>query len=167
MTIPNLLLQKPSASSKTKEHTKLLEKRIQLWKEGKTRELLRDCRTIQNRLKEGKKRSQTDVTRIFSNLVLEGKIGSALKFLDECIGNNVLPPDDEVIAKLKQLHPDPKPIQPNTLYVGPLNQSSPAVFDCINETEIEKAARHVRRRRRRRRRNYFFLQTIYNYSLKY
>ena len=33
--LPSLLLQKPSAKSKSKEHSQLLEKRIALWEEGK------------------------------------------------------------------------------------------------------------------------------------
>ena len=83
MVLPNLLLQKPSPTSKAKEHTKVLEQRMKLWEEGKTVDILKECRTIQKKLTTGKKRSAFDVTRVFSKLVLEGKIGAALKFLDE------------------------------------------------------------------------------------
>ena len=83
MILPNLLLQKPSGTSKAKEHTKALTDRLQLWSEGKIRELLMDCKQIQKKLKSSRKRSIGDIHRIFSNLIMEGKIGSALKFLDK------------------------------------------------------------------------------------
>ena len=105
MILPNLLLQKPSATSKAKEHNKILTDRLQLWSEGKIRELLLDCKQIQKKLKSSQKRSMDDIQRIFSNLVMEGKIGPASKFLDETVDNAVLTPNEEVINKLKQLHP--------------------------------------------------------------
>ena len=40
MIIPNLLLQKPSAKSKTKDHVKALGDRLKLWEEGKLNELV-------------------------------------------------------------------------------------------------------------------------------
>ena len=41
MILPGLLLQKPSATSKGKEHSTALGVRLQLWKEGKYDEILR------------------------------------------------------------------------------------------------------------------------------
>ena len=70
---------------------------------GKIHEVLRDCQQIQRKLNSSKKRSSEDISRIFSKLVMEGKISSALKFLDENVDNAVLKSNDEVINKLKQL----------------------------------------------------------------
>ena len=81
MILPSLLLQKPSATSKVKEHSRALGERLQFWKEGKFDKILQECRVIQKKLSTGKKRSQEDVSRTFSKLVFEGKLSSALKFL--------------------------------------------------------------------------------------
>ena len=34
MVLPTLILQKPSATSKSKEHSKAIERRLALWKQG-------------------------------------------------------------------------------------------------------------------------------------
>ena len=49
--MPALLLQKPSQSSKSKDHHAALERRLKLWEEGKIEELLYKGKTIQGRLK--------------------------------------------------------------------------------------------------------------------
>ena len=43
-------LQKPFARSKSKDHMRCLEKRMDLWREGKVPELVSECRCIQQRL---------------------------------------------------------------------------------------------------------------------
>ena len=48
--MPVLLLQKPSKSSKSKDHH-ALERRLNLWEEGKIEELLYEGQTIQERMK--------------------------------------------------------------------------------------------------------------------
>ena len=52
MIMRNLLLQKPSKDSKTKDHTKTLERRLQLWTDGHLVELLKDVETIQSSTKQ-------------------------------------------------------------------------------------------------------------------
>ena len=59
--LPNLLLQKPSSSSNSKEHSKVLDERLNAWNEGKLNKLLRDCKAIQKKLESGKKRTEGDV----------------------------------------------------------------------------------------------------------
>ena len=49
--IPALLLQKPSKTSKSKDHYAVLERRLKLWEEGKIEELLYEGQTIQEKLK--------------------------------------------------------------------------------------------------------------------
>ena len=41
MIMPSLLLPKPSNDSRTKDHTKALERRVQLWTDGHMAELLK------------------------------------------------------------------------------------------------------------------------------
>ena len=50
MTMPMLLLQKPSLKSKAKDHSECLNRRLNLWVEGKFDDLMRESRTIQNKL---------------------------------------------------------------------------------------------------------------------
>lgn len=48
--LSGLLLQKPSKSSKEKDHLNAYEKSSKLWEEGKILELLDENRTIQERI---------------------------------------------------------------------------------------------------------------------
>ena len=84
MVLPTLLLQKPSSKSKAKEHSASLTRRIAQWKNGNIHDILNEVRYIQRKLPtSSRKRTSEDVARIFSRLVMEGKLSAALKFLDE------------------------------------------------------------------------------------
>ena len=72
-----LLLQKPSASSKSKDHVDCLARRLTLWNEGKLSDLLREGKTIQSRLTKSK--SGPSPLVIFSRLMLKGQVSAALK----------------------------------------------------------------------------------------
>ena len=72
--------------------------------------------------------------------MLDGKVGAAIKYLDENAENAVLKPTPEVVTKLQTLHPPPSDILPETLFQGPLNQLSSAHFECITEETVRKAA---------------------------
>ena len=54
--MPALSLQKPSKSSKLKDHLVSLERRLKLWEEGDIRNLLHEGETIQERMKISGKR---------------------------------------------------------------------------------------------------------------
>ena len=47
MLMPNLLLQKPSKTSKSKDHQLALERRLELWHKGEFEELYFKSKTIQ------------------------------------------------------------------------------------------------------------------------
>ena len=80
MVLP-ALLQKPSKISKAKDHSNKLEIRFQLRKDGNILDLLREGRTIQERLRNSKSENKRDKPRIFSNLMMQGKINAAVKML--------------------------------------------------------------------------------------
>ena len=67
-----ILLQKPSPSSKTKDHTMYLTRRMQLWNEGRLQELLKECHTIQSRLTKAR-HHKPDPMKIFTRLMLKGQ----------------------------------------------------------------------------------------------
>ena len=48
--MPSRLLQKPSKDSNSKDHTKALERRLQLWTDGHLGELLKEGETMQSSL---------------------------------------------------------------------------------------------------------------------
>ena len=52
MVMPILLLQKPHASSKAREHANCLHRRLQAWQEGDINSLIIEGCTIQHRLKQ-------------------------------------------------------------------------------------------------------------------
>ena len=51
MVMPSLLLQKPSQKSKSKDHLRALEWRLELWESGEVMELLNESDTIQKNMK--------------------------------------------------------------------------------------------------------------------
>ena len=142
MVLPALMLQKPSRKSKTKDHVKVLEERLKLWNEGNLNDLYRHSYTIQKKLQQSKKqRSNEDISRIFSKLMFEGKVKAAMKFLEENAQNCVLQPNNDVIEKLKQLHPAPAADPKVKLLIkGPLRKVDPAQYCDIDEQSILKAA---------------------------
>ena len=64
----------------------------------------------------------------------------ALKLLDENAHNAVLDPNEEVLEKLRQLHPQPAEISNDALIKGPLMKINPAEYFNIDEQLVLKAA---------------------------
>jgi len=62
MVMPSLLLQKPSRTSKAKEHGELLQKRLIQWKDGDIDSLVREVRFIQSSLKQSRVDVSIDAT---------------------------------------------------------------------------------------------------------
>ena len=69
MIMPSLLLQKPSKESKSKDHLKALEGRMELWQSGDLLELLQESLMIQRNLKSVK--GSKTVAQIFKKFVDE------------------------------------------------------------------------------------------------
>ena len=83
MTMPALVLQKPSARSKSKDHITCLERRLQWWKDGDLYSLLREGRAIQGQLPAAHKldHDETSARKGFVRLMLQGNVKGALKCL--------------------------------------------------------------------------------------
>ena len=60
MTMPALLLQKPHPRSKTKDHVKCLERRLEDWKQGNISDLLLEGRSMQQRIRSERKYQNDD-----------------------------------------------------------------------------------------------------------
>ena len=95
--IPILLLQKPSRTSKSKEHATHLQRRLELWQRGDIPSLLDEGRCIQKHLHHSTKQPDDEaIARTFRNLMLQGKTQSALRYLSRNTNGGVLQLDDLV-----------------------------------------------------------------------
>ena len=110
MILPALLLQKPSKTSKAKDHGNKLEIRFQLWKDGNILDLLREGRTIEERLRNPKSENKRDKAKKFSNLMMHGKINAAVEMLSNW-STGIHSVDDKVLKQLQNKHPHPSPIK--------------------------------------------------------
>ena len=76
MTMPALLLQKPSSRSKEREHAFHLERRLKLWLEGKLDNLKYEGRTNQRQLTRNHQSQQNNnnrTARLFAKHMMEDK----------------------------------------------------------------------------------------------
>ena len=145
MILPSLLLQKPSARSKAKDHAVALERRVASWRKGQIEELLKEAKTIQRQFKASNKpRRQEDLAKTFAKLVMEGKVSSAMKLLDKANNAGLLDLNDEVITELKDKHPEPEPATDYNLLQGPINEVPSYFFNPIDEqTVMTHLRKHV------------------------
>ena len=152
--LPILLLQKPSRTSKTKQHITLLERRLRLWSNGDLDELVREGRTIQQRLpKNGPTKANSNIARSFSNLMFTGKCKAALDLLsrEEKGGilhlNDLITPDDPlsptVRESLVQKHPVGQPAYNLCIVPDKPQDPHPVIFESLDASAIRSAALSV------------------------
>ena len=123
MTMPHLLLQKPTPKSRSKDHKLHLDRRLGLWKSGNIEELMKESRAIQTRLlnqpSQKKDQDQGRFAASFAKLMYYGRTRAALWLLEESqASRGLLSLDSEsgegltVRQILKEKHPigrDPSP----------------------------------------------------------
>ena len=81
-----LLLQRPFSSSKQKDHSACLVRRMPIWKEGDIRNLLVEGRSLQSRLPKFSPTTSdnsNNLARTFSKLMFQGKTNAALRLLSQ------------------------------------------------------------------------------------
>lgn len=76
-------LQKPSQKSKTKDPKECLTRRVALRKNGDIDQLIREGRTIQQRIGRSRKIEPPNKAKIFAKLVIKGQIIAALRYLSD------------------------------------------------------------------------------------
>ena len=92
MIMPCLLLQKPSKDSKSKDHSVALKRRLLIWQNGNLFELLKECDTIQNRIKSSNPRNTSEaISKKFASLMKQGKVSAAVKLLTNSMEGGILP----------------------------------------------------------------------------
>ena len=106
MTMPSLLLQKFSKESKSKEHLKALERRMELSQPGDLLELLDESLKIQRNLTSVKgSRIVAQISKNFVEEMQKQNVNGALKLLTYNIDHGILPLNDDTVSKLKMNHP--------------------------------------------------------------
>jgi hypothetical protein len=153
--MPILLLQKPFHSSKQKDHSACLARRLPIWKKGDTDNLLAEGRSLQSRLPRSSPSGHVDdgkLDRCFAKLMFQGKINAALQLLSVQGKGGILRSDDmvdigyhiqkSVLDILKSKHPHAQPVLPTALPHGNAvpPEVHPAVFDQITAACIRRAA---------------------------
>ena len=87
--MPAILLQKPSKTSKAKDHLKALERRLILWEEGTITELVNESKTIQDRLSSTN--NQMNIEKLsskFKQLMEKSNVNGALRLLTNDMSND-------------------------------------------------------------------------------
>ena len=80
MMMPALLLQKPSRTSKSKDNTAALLRRLDLWERGHLFQLLHEGETIQAQLKSvNSKRSIAEISKQFVERMSKGNINGSMR----------------------------------------------------------------------------------------
>jgi hypothetical protein len=92
MTMPALLLQKPSKDSKAKDHITALKRRLELWLLGDIQSLLDESDTIQRRLRSSAPVNSVEaISKKFATLMKQGKLSAAVKLLTSNMEGGILP----------------------------------------------------------------------------
>ena len=95
IVLPILVLQSPHCRSRVKEHIACLERCLKLWRAGDLASLIKEGRTLQQRLpKSFNMQHDEHLARLFSNLMFKGKTHAALDLLANNGKGGVLHLDD-------------------------------------------------------------------------
>ena len=103
----SLVLQKPSRTSKSKDHISCIERRLNLWMDGNLNELVLEGRAIQQRLRDDchcAHRSDPDgrLAYSFAKFMFDGKTKRALDMLSGERKGGLLHLSDVVLRKIPQ-----------------------------------------------------------------
>ena len=154
MTMPALLLQKPHARSKAKDHVKCLKRRMLAWKQGDIAGLMRECRSIQQHFVVDHKPTSNDegALRGFTKLMLLGNVRGALRVLSQAPSGGVLSlesfvdsngEDRSVRDVLKDKHPPAGKVLADAIVHENYDGSPlfhPVLFEKITASSIRSAA---------------------------
>ena len=94
-----------------------------------------------DQIKEGRsscQRLSKDYAKIFANLMMQGRVSSALKILTSDPGVDVHKINDDAINALKQKHPKPSRILKHTLLNGLVNKSYLVILTILMKKWFRK-----------------------------
>ena len=131
MIMPSLLLQKPSKTSKPKDHIHMLERRLELWKEKNIKNLLEESQSIQEYLEKSKMKVLIlETSKRFVRAMEKGNvITGAIKLLSENTFNGTLPLTKKTLDMLRLKHPSDEPAAPEVLLDDVIKKVHPIRFE--------------------------------------
>ena len=116
-----------------------------LWQTGEFHKLVRQASYIQECYGSGRRsRTPEKVCKIFSKMMLEGKVNAAMRLLDETNSGDVLSLSNKVLEELLKKHPASQPADESTLIRGKVPFVDPAVFANIDEASVATAAMYTK-----------------------
>ena len=115
-----LILQKDKNIVKSADIRRLLKRRMQMWKDDLLEELIQEAELCDKKMpKSVSKMSEEKAIKVFSGMILQGKIRQALRFItDRSETGGILSPDDDagkgktVQEILQSKHPEQKAPDP-------------------------------------------------------
>ena len=141
-----LMLQKPGAKSKPREHTKYLISRLDRWKSGQLKSLMDEATEIQRRIKIKPQQDKTEANqKAFVNLMLLGKVGDAAKKInnDDAI-KGVHQVSNEIREILQQKHPESREAVPEVILPQTSVPPQAVIYEDITAHAVYKIAKNMR-----------------------
>lgn len=141
----HLLLQNTHRNMEAREIKPLLERRLQQWKRGDLEDLLEEGQALQNRLEHSLRfLKPVPVARAFAKLMFQGKVSAACRLLRlNAMPARAMELSDDVMEKLRALHPEAQPAEDAVLLSGSPPTVNPIIFEEITGDEILKASRNT------------------------
>ena len=154
IVLPLLLLQKPHKTSKNKDHTICLERRMEIWRMGDLSKLVDEGKAIQNRLPKKHPKHEENTARSFANLMFAGKCKVALDMLNNSESNLILHlddlenPNDPTSQSVKDIliskHPKGQEAYRECITEDEPQEPHPIIFEGITSNSIRSCALKTR-----------------------
>ena len=145
LVMPSLLLQKPSQKSRSREHLKSLERRMDLLTSGEILDLLHEGETTRKGLRLSNTPSTVaDISKNFTREMHEGNVTNAMKLLTDNKQNGILPLNQKILNLLKQKYPQGKKAELDVLLTDTPEQVHSIKFDAIDADLIKRVAVRAR-----------------------
>ena len=146
MIMPSLLLQKPSKTSKSKDHLIALERRMEDWFNGDLQKLLHEGDTIQKGLQSSTdERNLNKISKQFADEMHKGNVNSAIKLLKNNMESGILSLNNDTLKLLKQKHPKPAKACEDVLLPDKPESVHFVKFETIDGELVRKACMKTRR----------------------
>ena len=147
---PSLVLQKDKHIKRTKDIRILLKRRMRMWQDGLFRELIKEAEDCDRKLPQSSgKMSEDQEAKIFSSLILQGRMREAVRFITERQGGGVMSPDEDagkpagknVFEVLESKHPQQR--VPNEEDFICCEDLPPFIDIEVTNSHVEQAAKKL------------------------